>query len=347
VLIKDASALEQARAVTTVVFDKTGTLTEGKPEVRDARALGGVSAGDLLRLVGSVQRGSAHPLAEAIVGYAQDRGAGLTGPDDFKNVAGKGVLATVDGRRLAVGSARLMSDQGIDLAGAGGLAHGFEDHGWSVVYVAELGRTPALIGVLGLGDRLKPGVAAAVSALQGAGIEVTLLSGDNRRAAHAVAAQVGIDRVIAEVLPEDKEREIERLRAQGHVIAMVGDGVNDAPALAAADVGIAMGEGTDVALKTAGIALMRGDPRLVAEAIHLSRTTYSKIRQNLFWAFAYNTVAIPVAAAGLLSPMIAGAAMALSSVSVATNSLLLRRQGRAADRAAPAPATLQGKEVSA
>ena len=347
VLIKDASALEQARAVTTVVFDKTGTLTEGKPEVREARPLGGAGEADLLCLVGSVQQGSSHPLAEAIVGYARERGAQLTTPDDFKNVAGKGVLAHVDGRRLVVGSARLMADHGVDIESARALTDGFEGQGWSVVYVAELGATPALIGAIGLGDALKPGVAAAVDALQAEGIEVTLLSGDNRRAAEAVAARVGIDRVIAEVLPEDKEREIERLREQGHVIAMVGDGVNDAPALAAADVGIAMGEGTDVALKTAGIALMRGDPRLVAEAIHLSRTTYSKIRQNLFWAFAYNTVAIPVAAAGLLSPMIAGAAMALSSVSVATNSLLLRRQGRVAEGVAQAarPAETAGKQV--
>ena len=351
VLIKDASALEQARAVTTVVFDKTGTLTEGKPEVRDARPLGGAGEADLLRLVGSVQQGSSHPLAAAIVGYAREHGAQLTTPDDFKNVAGKGVLAQVDGRRLAVGSARLMADHGVDTDTARALTDGFEGQGWSVVYVAELGETPALIGAIGLGDALKPGVAAAVDALQAEGIEVTLLSGDNRRAAEAVAAQVGIDRVIAEVLPQDKAAEIERLREQGHVIAMVGDGVNDAPALAAADVGIAMGEGTDVALKTAGIALMRGDPRLVAEAIHLSRTTYAKIRQNLFWAFAYNTVAIPVAAAGLLSPMIAGAAMALSSVSVATNSLLLRRQGRVAEGAGPTAAPrshdVRAKEASA
>jgi len=347
VLIKDAAALEQARAVTTVVFDKTGTLTQGKPEVRDARPLGGHAHGELLRLVGSIQQGSSHPLAEAIVGYAQDHGAQLTSPSDFRNVAGKGVLATVDGRRLAVGSQRLMAEQGVDTQAAGDLADGFEGQGWSVVYAAELGETPGLIGVLGLGDQLKPGVADAVAALQRAGIEVTLLSGDNRRAAEAVAAQVGIDRVIAEVLPDDKAREIERLRDRGHVIAMVGDGVNDAPALAAADIGIAMGEGTDVALKTAGIALMRGDPRLVAEAIRLSRTTYAKIRQNLFWAFAYNTVAIPVAAAGLLSPMIAGAAMALSSVSVATNSLLLRRQGRVAEPIRSAAGAPRAKEASA
>ena len=347
VLIKDAAALEQARAVTTVVFDKTGTLTEGKPEVRDARPLGQSDEGDLLRLVGSVQQGSSHPLAEAIVSYARARGAELGTPEAFRNVAGKGVLATVDGRRLAVGSARLMAEQGVDTDAAQELADGFQGQGWSVVYAAELGDAPALMGAIGLGDALKPGVADAVAALQAEGIEVTLLSGDNRRAAEAVAAQVGIDRVIAEVLPEDKEREIERLRDQGHVIAMVGDGVNDAPALAAADIGIAMGEGTDVALKTAGIALMRGDPRLVAEAIHLSRTTYSKIRQNLFWAFAYNIVAIPVAAAGLLSPMIAGAAMALSSVSVATNSLLLRRQGRVAERGRPAQVAPPAEEASA
>ncbi|MBK1697831.1 heavy metal translocating P-type ATPase [Rhodovibrio salinarum] len=347
VLIKDASALEQARGVTTVVFDKTGTLTEGKPEVRDARPFGGIDEGDLMRLVGSVQQGSSHPLAEAIVAYARQQDADLTTPEDFQNVSGKGVLATVGGRRLAVGSHRLMAEQDVDTAGTQETTDSFEAQGWSVVYVGELGESPRLVGVLGLGDRLKPGVDAAVAALQAEGIEVTLLSGDNRRAAEAVAAQIGIDRVIAEVLPADKEREIERLREQGHVIAMVGDGVNDAPALAAADIGIAMGEGTDVALQTAGIALMRGDPRLVAEAIHLSRATYGKIRQNLFWAFAYNTVAIPVAAVGLLSPIIAGAAMALSSVSVATNSLLLRRQGRVANRGASVASTVQGKEATA
>ncbi|MBK1669129.1 copper-translocating P-type ATPase [Rhodovibrio sodomensis] len=348
VLIKDAAALEQARAVTTVVFDKTGTLTEGRPEVRDARPLGGTHENDLLRLVASVQQGSSHPLAEAIVAYGQDRGISLATPDDFRNVAGKGVLATVDGRRLAVGSARLMGEHGVDTSAAQDTADSFEGQGWSIVYVGELGDSPRLLGAIGLGDALKPGVEAAIDALQAEGIEVTLLSGDNRRAAQAVAGQLGIDRVIAEVLPADKEREIERLRQQGHVIAMVGDGVNDAPALAAADVGIAMGGGTDVALQTAGIALMRGDPRLVAEAIHLSRATYAKIRQNLFWAFAYNTVAIPVAAAGLLSPMIAGAAMAMSSVSVATNSLLLRRHGRVAGRAAPEPAAaVPAKEAKA
>jgi Cu+-exporting ATPase len=329
VLIKDAGALEQARAVTTVVFDKTGTLTEGKPKVRDARPLGGVKESELVYLAGSVQRGSTHPLAEAIVTYAQELGAPLAWPTDVRSVAGKGVLATVDGRRLALGSRRLMEEQGVEVAPGQEVADGFAGQGWSVVWVAELGETPRLIGAIGLGDALKPGVDQAVHALHAQGIEVTLLSGDNRQAAEAVAAQVGIDRVIAEVLPDAKAREIERLRGDGHVVAMVGDGINDAPALAAAQIGIAMGEGTDVALQTAGIALMRGDPRLVAEAIKLSRSTYAKIRQNLFWAFVYNTVAIPVAAAGLLSPMIAGAAMALSSVSVATNSLLLRRQGRA------------------
>jgi Cu+-exporting ATPase len=329
VLIKDAGALEQARAVTQVVFDKTGTLTQGQPELHETAPAADVGEAELLRLAGTAQRGSSHPLAMAIVAAAEARGIALQDPEAVRNVAGKGILATVEGRQLALGARRLITDHGLDPAEGAAAEHRFAERGWSVVWVAELGETPRLLGTLGLGDALKPGAAAAVRALQDTGVEVTLLTGDNRRAAEAVAGQLGIDRVIAEVLPDGKTEEIARLRRQGQVIAMVGDGVNDAPALAAADVGIAMGEGTDVALQTAGIALMRGDPRLVAEAIRLSRRTYAKIRQNLFWAFVYNTVAIPVAAAGLLSPVIAGAAMALSSVSVATNSLLLRRQARA------------------
>ncbi|RDD62117.1 heavy metal translocating P-type ATPase [Ferruginivarius sediminum] len=327
VLIKDAEALERAREVTTVIFDKTGTITEGRPKVRDVVALNAEES-ELLRLAGSVQRGSGHPLAAAIVRRAEEEGLSLSEPEAFRNVAGRGVLARVAGREIVIGNRRLMTELHIDPAAGEAAARRFEDQGWSVAWIGERGAMPPLLGVIALGDVLKPGVGEAIAELKAAGIAPVLLTGDNRRAAEAIARQVGIERVLADVLPEDKAAEVRRLRGNGEVVAMVGDGVNDAPALAAADVGLAMGNGTDVALKTAGIALMRGEPRLVAQAIRLSARTFVKIRQNLFWAFVYNVVAIPLAAAGLLSPVVAGAAMALSSVSVATNSLLLYRDNR-------------------
>ncbi len=338
VLIKDAVALERSRDVTTVVFDKTGTLTEGKPEVRNLTVFDEDEA-TVLRLAASVQQGSGHPLAAAVVARAEAAGAVLATPLDFRNVSGHGVLATVEGRRMVLGNRRMMEAQGVPLDAGEETSRRYADEGWSVVWVAEIGDEPKLLAAIGLGDALKPGAKAAVERLRAMGVTSVLLTGDNERAAQAVARQVGIDRVIAEVLPEDKEAEVRRLRKEGAVVAMVGDGINDAPALAAADVGMAMGGGTDVAMKSAGVALMRGDPGLVPEAIYLSRRTYSKIMQNLFWAFIYNTAALPLAALGLLSPMVAGAAMALSSVSVATNSLLLQWRSKRETKLA--------KEVSA
>jgi len=329
VLIRDAAALEAARGVTTVIFDKTGTLTEGEPSVRAVEPVE-ADTEELVRLAGAAEQESTHPLAAAIAAHARDAGAKLPPLDDVTTTAGKGIRARVGGRTLVLGNRVQMTGHGVPTEAGEAAARDHGDRGWSTVWVGEIGDgvTPRLLGLLGVGDALKPGAVEAVRDVSDLGLTPVLLSGDNQRTAEAVAGQLGIERVLAEVLPDAKVREVERLRAAGERVAMVGDGINDAPALAAADVGIAMGGGTDVALQSAGIALMRGDPRLVARAIGLSRLTYGKIRQNLFWAFVYNTVAIPVAAAGLLSPVVAGAAMALSSVSVATNSLLLNRQAQ-------------------
>ncbi|SMF69877.1 Cu+-exporting ATPase [Tistlia consotensis] len=322
VLIKDSAALEAARRLDTVVFDKTGTLTLGRPSLVEtvAAAEGGAEA--LLRLVASAQQGSEHPLAGAILAAASEAGLGLSAPSGFKALAGRGIEAEVEGRRLAAGNRRLMAERAVPTAALEEAAGRLERRGLTVVWVA-LDGVPA--GLLALGDELRPGAAEAVTALQTRGLEVVLLTGDNRRAADAVATAAGIPRVVAEVLPEDKAAEIARLQGEGRRVAMVGDGVNDAPALARAELGIAMGEGSDVALETAPVALMRAEPLLVAEAVDLAKAIHRKIAENLFWAFVYNAVAIPFAAFGLLSPVVAGAAMALSSVSVVGNALLLNR----------------------
>jgi Cu+-exporting ATPase len=324
ILIRDAEALERARVLSVVVFDKTGTLTEGHPAVTDVVPAEGVSADELLRLAATAQRGSEHPLAHAVLNRAE--GLALGNVSDFQRLGGRGLTARVEldgaARVLAIGSARLMREQGVDIAPLQARSATLESEGRTLIWIAEGKR---LLGLLAAGDALRPDSAAAVAALKRLGIESVMLTGDNARAANAVAARIGIARVVAEVLPEDKAKEVARLRGQGAVVAMVGDGVNDAPALAAADVGIAMGGGSDVAMETAGITLLRPNPLLVADAVTLSRRTGLKIRENLFWAFVYNLVALPLAAAGLLTPAIAGGAMALSSVSVVTNSLLLKR----------------------
>jgi Cu+-exporting ATPase len=330
ILIKDAEALERARDLTTVVLDKTGTLTRGRPALREFLHATGVTEGGigdraLLELAAAAQQGSEHPLARAVLERAEADGLALAPVVDFEALTGRGIAARVGNRSLRIGSRRLMAETGIDTGPLEARAEALERHGLSVIWIAEMGEPARLLGAMALGDTIKPGAKEAVAGLHRLGIETVLLTGDNRLVAEAVAAELGIDRVLAEVLPGDKAAEVQRLRAEGKGVAMVGDGVNDAPALAAADIGIAMGEGSDVAMHTAGVTLMRGDPRLVAEAVALSRKTYSKIRQNLFWAFIYNTVGVPLAALGLLSPVIAGAAMALSSVSVVTNSLALRR----------------------
>jgi len=329
ILIKDAEALERASHVTAVVFDKTGTLTEGRPALTGVWPAPGVAEDELIALAASAQAGSEHPLARAVLDRAAAQGLALRPVTNFQRLPGRGLGADIGDahgpRRLLLGSAALMREHAIDIAAFDARAAAEADSGRTAIWVAEAGDRPRLLGLLVAGDALKQNAAAAVACLRGLGIETVLMTGDTARAAAAAARALGVDRVLAEVLPEAKAVEVARLKAAGGVVAMVGDGVNDAPALAAADIGIAMGGGSDVAMETAGMTLMRGDPLMVADAVTLSRRTGRKIRENLFWAFIYNLVALPLAAAGLLSPMIAGAAMAFSSVSVVTNSLLLRR----------------------
>jgi Cu+-exporting ATPase len=321
ILIRDAEALEHAHRLDTIVLDKTGTLTEGRPAVTDIVAHG-TDEGELLRLAAAAQGGSEHPLGRAV--RARAHGLALPPLAHFTARPGAGLVARVDDLDLAIGNRRLMAEAGVDAAALDGAARALEERGRTVMWVAATAPERRLLGILAVADPVKPTAAAAVRGLEAAGIATVLLTGDNARTAAAVAREVGVGRVVAEAVPAAKAAEIRRLAAEGRRVGMVGDGVNDAPALAAADVGIAMGTGADVALETAGIALMRGDPLLVPAALEVSRATYRKIRQNLFWAFVYNVVGIPLAAAGYLTPVVAGAAMALSSVSVVSNALLLR-----------------------
>ncbi|HZV65668.1 MAG TPA: heavy metal translocating P-type ATPase [Telluria sp.] len=318
ILIKDAEALELMHAVRVVAFDKTGTLTEGRPRLVARRALA-VSEPELLRLAASIQQGSEHPLARALRAAAE--GIPLDTATEVRAVPGFGLTARLGDTRLAMGNAALLRRHGLEPAGAEGL----EQAGHTVSWLARLAPEPAVLGLFAFGDAIKPHSRAAVERLHRLGIETVLLTGDNAGSAQAVAGALGIDRVFAEVSPEGKAAVIGELRAAGRRVAMAGDGINDAPALAAADVGVAMGGGTDVAMHTAGVTLMRGDPRLLADAIDISRRTYNKIRQNLFWAFVFNIAGVPLAAFGLLNPMLAGAMMAFSSVSVVGNTLLLKR----------------------
>jgi Cu+-exporting ATPase len=325
ILIKDVQALELAHAVDVVALDKTGTLTQGKPTLVAHESAEG-DAPALLALAAAVQAHSEHPLAQAVRDAAQQAGVAVRAATDVRAVAGRGMAATVDGRALRLGSVRYMDELGVETAPLRERAAGLQAQGLTVSWLADAtGAGARLVGLLAFGDTVKPGAAAAVAALHRLRIDTVLVTGDNAGSAAAVARQLGIAQVRADVLPEEKAAIVSALKAGGRRVAMVGDGINDAPALAAADVGIAMSSGTDVAMHAAGITLMRGDPGLVAAAIDVSRRTYAKIRQNLFWAFVYNVVGIPLAAFGLLSPVVAGAAMAFSSVSVVTNSLLLRR----------------------
>lgn len=323
ILIRDADALEQAGRVNAVVFDKTGTLTEGKPAVTEIVATRNMPVNDMLALAAAAQSGSEHPLARAVLAEARNRWLSMPPPSEFQALSGRGLAATVNGRAVLVGSRRLMDEQKVAIAEATAAQEAaMEARGETVMHVAADRR---LIGLIAVGDTLKPTAAAAIARLHARGIRTTILSGDNPGAVARVARELGVDQAVGGVLPENKLQEIARLRREGQVVAMVGDGINDAPALAAADIGIAMGTGTDVAINSAGLTLMRGDPGLVPEAIDLSRAILRRIRQNLFWAFIYNLAGIPVAALGLLDPVFAGAAMAFSSVSVVTNSLRLRR----------------------
>ncbi len=327
-LIKGGEYLEKAHRLTTVVFDKTGTLTKGRPSVTDVVAFAAFSESEVLRLAASAEKGSEHPLAGAIVHAAEARGLLLADPHAFEAIPGRGIRSNVEGRAVLLGNRHFMEDAGIRIDAAESSLARVEAAGRTAMVLAVDG---TLTGVIGVADTLKDHSVDAIRALKAMGIEVAMLTGDNRRTAEAIARQAGIDRVIAEVLPAQKADKIKELQSQGKIVAMVGDGINDAPALAQSDVGIALGSGTDVAVEAGGIVLIKDDLRDVVASIQLSRRTVQKIRQNLFWAFVYNTALIPLAAGVLagvgivLNPIIAGAAMGFSSVSVVMNSMTLRR----------------------
>ncbi|WP_122223973.1 cation-translocating P-type ATPase [Pseudomonas syringae group genomosp. 3] len=322
ILIKDAEALERAHDVDAVVFDKTGTLTSGTPRITNMSAVLG-NEEHLLQLAGALQRGSEHPLAKAVLDVCHEWQLRLDPVENSHALSGRGIAGTVQGRELALGNRRLLDESGLPMGELAESARIWEADGRTLSWLIEQAPEPKVIGMFAFGDTLKPGTDQAIRELNARGITSHLLTGDNRGSAHVVAKALGIHDVHAEVLPADKAATVNQLK-NSHVVAMVGDGINDAPALAAADVGIAMGGGTDVAMHAAGIKLMRGDPRLVPAALDISRRTYAKIRQNLFWAFVYNLIGIPLAAFGYLNPVLAGAAMALSSVSVVGNALLLK-----------------------
>jgi Cu+-exporting ATPase len=329
VLIKNAEALERMEKVDTLVIDKTGTLTEGKPKVVALAPAPGFAEEEMLRLAASIERASEHPLALAIVGAAKDRGLKLSEPQDVDSPVGKGVYGTVDGRAVAIGNTNFLKERGIDVSALEAQADALREDGATAIFVGVDSR-PA--GVIGIADPVKATTPQALAALKEAGLRIIMLTGDNRKTAEAVARKLGIMDVEADVLPDRKAAVVMRLKEEGAVVAMAGDGVNDAPALAAADVGIAMGSGTDVAIESAGITLLKGDLNGIVRARALSRATMRNIRQNLFFAFIYNAAGVPIAAGVfypvfglLLSPIIAAAAMAASSVSVIANALRLRR----------------------
>ncbi|MFN2589501.1 MAG: heavy metal translocating P-type ATPase, partial [Actinomycetota bacterium] len=344
VLIRSAEALETAHSIDTVVLDKTGTVTKGEPSLTDVVPTGDLSEESLLRLAASADRLSEHPLAEAVVVGAEARRVDLAEARNFESVTGRGVRASIDGRTILVGNRRLLEEQGVDAEPLEEAAEELESAGKTVIRVAADGKP---VGVIGVADTAKPESAATVAALRRRGVEVVLMTGDNRRTGEAIAREVGIGRVLAEVLPDDKASEVGRLQGEGRVVAMVGDGINDAPALAQADVGVAIGTGTDVAIEAADVTLISGDLRGAVTALDLSRSTMRNIRQNLFFAFFYNVAGIPVAAGLLypvigllLNPIIAAAAMALSSLSVVMNANRLRTF-----RASPLPEAVSRNEA--
>ena len=329
VLIRNAEALEILEKVDTLVVDKTGTLTEGKPRLASVAALEGWSEEEVLRLAASLERGSEHPLAAAILAGAREKGLKLSAAGDFQSVTGKGVTGTVDGRKLVLGNRKLLEEMGADAGALGERSEALRRDGQTVMFLAVDGRAAGLVSVA---DPVKDTTLEAIRMLHAEGIRIEMLSGDNQTTAEAVARKLGIDEVRAEVLPEQKSQEVKRLQTEGRIVAMAGDGINDAPALAQAHVGIAMGTGTDIAMESAGVTLVKGDLRGIARARRLSRGTMRNIRQNLFFAFIYNSVGIPIAAGVfypvfglLLSPIFASVAMTFSSVSVITNALRLRK----------------------
>lgn len=328
ILIKGGEALETAHKVQTVILDKTGTITEGKPEVTDVIPAGELSAEDLLLLTASAEKGSEHPLGEAIVKSAEKEGICLLAVSDFQALTGRGVQGEIEGKKILAGNLKLMKDQNIDIQKLAGFSDRLAEEGKTPMYVAIDGR---LAGIVAVADVVKTSSRAAIEKLQAMGLEVAMITGDNQKTAAAIARQVGITRVLSEVLPQDKSAEVKKIQGEGRKVAMVGDGINDAPALVQADIGIAIGSGTDVAMESADIVLMHSDLMDVPTAIKLSKNTIRNIKQNLFWAFGYNVAGIPIAAGvlhlfggPLLSPMFAAAAMSLSSVSVVSNALRLR-----------------------
>jgi len=329
ILIKGGEALETTHKINTIVFDKTGTITEGKPTVTDVLVPGGADPNELLQIAASAEKGSEHPLGQAIVQGAQDKGMGLLKVDNFEAITGRGIQGTVSGRAVLAGNRKLMDEKSISLVGWEDTSDRLAEEGKTPMYIAI---DKNLAGIIAVADVVKPSSRAAIESLHSMGIEVAMITGDNKKTAASIARQVGIDRVLAEVLPQDKSNEVKKLQSEGKKVAMVGDGINDAPALAQADIGIAIGSGTDVAMESADIVLMRSDLMDVSTAVNLSKKTIRNIKQNLFWAFGYNVIGIPIAAGllylfggPLLNPIFAAAAMSLSSVSVLTNALRLKR----------------------
>jgi Cu+-exporting ATPase len=320
ILFKGGEHLEQTHKIDTIILDKTGTVTKGKPELTDILVEGNET--EFLRLVGAAEKNSEHPLAEAIVAGIWERNIEMPATDSFEAIPGYGIKAVVEGKELLIGTRRLMDKYGVEASHAYKIMSTLEESGKTAMLVAI---NKGYVGMVAVADTIKETSQAAVSRLKGMGIQVIMITGDNERTAKAIAAQVGIDHVRAEVLPEGKAEEVKKLQAQGKIVAMVGDGINDAPALATADIGMAIGTGTDVAMEAADVTLMRGDLSSIPDAIYMSRKTMTNIKQNLFWALGYNSLGIPIAALGFLAPWVAGAAMALSSVSVVLNALRLQR----------------------
>ncbi|HEX2939080.1 MAG TPA: copper-translocating P-type ATPase, partial [Ruminiclostridium sp.] len=321
ILIKGGEYLETAYKLNAVVLDKTGTITKGKPEVTDIIPLSSLSETEILMTAGTAEKNSEHPLGAAIYEHSKQMHGKVSEPEKFEAIPGRGVKAVIGGKEILIGTRKLMTESNIDIGVISKTLEMLEDDGKTAMLMAVNNRLEAVIAVA---DTLKENSKEAIEELQKMGVAVYMITGDNERTANAIARQVGINKVLAEVLPENKAAEVEKLKKAGKVVAMVGDGINDAPALATADIGMAIGTGTDVAIEAADITLMRGDLRTIPTAIKLSRKTMQKIKQNLFWAFFYNTIGIPFAALGFLNPMIAGGAMAFSSVSVVTNSLSLK-----------------------